>query len=225
MFFEGLRLEEGVNVMVCFREFIATGLCALTFASCASGPQPAGQGGAFAPPVSAEFTPPQLKGLVVGQSTDGDVLKLFPAAVRRAGTYNSSAAEVLVFDESRPGMDVNKPLGSPLVQRREFWVLPEADGLKRLVGFQVTNLHPTDRELCGWVEERFAGNPEALQCGPRRKQGKFASGKNYEYCIGTPDRSRGILVHCNVSSRGVNVYETLSYFTLDEGLGYSAVHQ
>lgn len=139
------------------------------------------------PHITAALTPPQARGLVIGQATLEDAKEAFPGAVeardKRLGgdktvEYNEQPAVLLTWTEGEA--------------KAELWLAgPKADAL-RLQAFDLQ----TTPDACAWVEETVGADPEATHlAGSNRKLGKQKGG--VDYAGGTADGKLAVSISCH----------------------------
>lgn len=92
---------------------------------------------------------------MIGESSEEDVRKRFPNHERREGEYNGQPAIVLIARQGKFGINANQPLPEPLLERAEYRLVEDEEGVLRLVRFTLRHLDPREAPLSDWLEKTF----------------------------------------------------------------------
>lgn len=171
----------------------------------------------YAPALSAELVPPALRGVVVGQSTDADVMKAFGEGTMLTDKSLGGTGKVSYTDA--PAMRLTlKPSGD--IDRGEAWFVPDANKTPRLQHIEIV---AKTADACKWIETNV-GAKEGSTKRPGSNRSFGARGEGNSYTAGTPDGGAAVGIECNPSQRDGVAFQTVTY-SIEAGGGRSMMAQ
>lgn len=200
-------------ICLCFALVVALGACDSKSDPVAAAPTAT----KYAPALVAEFVPPALRGVVVGQSTDVDVIKAFGEGTVLTDASLGGKGKVSYSDVAGVRLTMT---AKDDVQRGEAWFVPDASKTLRL---QHIELVTTNADTCKWIETNVgAKEGSTKRPGSNRKFG--ARGDGVSYTAGTPDGATAVGIECKPSDKDGVAVRTVAY-SVDSAKGRSMTAQ
>lgn len=199
-----------------------------------------GDGKKHLPLVTSDKLPAGLAPMELGKTTEDELKKAYPTMKREAD--RSLGGDMTVMRNDKPAIILKARTRASLKREYDSQQIPPGSyareleategfladdspfqsvtfdlvdlggGKPVLQGLAVTRLRAEGEAPCAWARKVFGDDPESVKCeGTNRVFGR-GKGEGIDYCAGSPDGKRNVIVECSVGTRHGAAYEHMSYW-------------